>query len=140
MDRWIIGLIAVFMLLLLPGCVQRILRIDSQPPGASVYINGEAAGETPLEHHFDFYGEFEIVLRHKDHQSRRIVHEASAPWYAYFPMDIIVEFLLPVFPLRDIHRIDASLEKAGKIDDALRKELDAKVRAETPEGGGDKEK
>ena len=79
MDRWIACLIAVFALLLLSGCVQRILRIESDPPGASVYVNGKAAGKTPLEHPFDFYGEFEIVLRHADHQSKRIVHEASPP-------------------------------------------------------------
>ena len=76
------------------------------------------------------------MLRHTDHQSRRIIHEASPPWYAYFPMDIIVEFILPVFPLRDVHRIEASLQKAGKIDEALRKDLDEKVQAESPEGGG----
>lgn len=136
MDRWITCLIATFMLLLLSGCAQRILHIESQPPGADVYINGEAAGRTPLEHPFDFYGKFEIVLRHTNHQSRRIVHEASPPWYAYFPIDVIVEFVLPVFPLRDVHRIEASLQKAGKIDDALRKDLDEKVQAESPEGGG----
>ena len=136
MDRWITRLIAVFMLLLLSGCAQRILHIETQPPGAAVYINGEAAGKTPLDHPFDFYGKFEIVLRHTDHQSRRIIHEASPPWYAYFPMDIIVEFILPVFPLRDVHRIEASLQKAGKIDEALRKNLDEKVQAESPKGGG----
>ena len=136
MDRWIACLIAVFALLLLSGCVQRILRIESDPPGASVYVNGEAAGKTPLEHPFDFYGKFEIVLRHADHQSKRIVHEASPPWYAYFPMDMIVEFLLPIFPLHDVHRIEASLQKTGKIDDALRKELDTRVRSETREGDG----
>ncbi len=136
MDRWITRLIAVFMLLLLSGCAQRILHIETQPPGADVYINGEAAGKTPLDHPFDFYGKFEIVLRHTDHQSRRIIHKASPPWYAYFPMDIIVEFILPVFPLRDVHRIEASLQKAGKIDEALRKDLDEKVQAESPEGGG----
>ena len=136
MDRWITRLIAVFMLLLLSGCAQRILHIETQPPGADVYINGEAAGKTPLDHPFDFYGKFEIVLRHTDHQSRRIIHEASPPWYAYFPMDIIVEFILPVFPLRDVHRIEASLQKAGKIDEALRKNLDEKVQAESPKGGG----
>ncbi|MBL05753.1 MAG: PEGA domain-containing protein [Planctomycetota bacterium] len=136
MDRWIACLIAVFALLLLSGCVQRVLRIESDPPGASVYVNGKAAGKTPLEHPFDFYGEFEIVLRHTDHQSKRIVHEASPPWYAYFPMDMIVEFLLPIFPLHDVHRIEASLQETGKIDDALRKELDTRVRSETREGDG----
>ena len=136
MDRWIACLIAVFALLLLSGCVQRVLRIESDPPGASVYVNGKAAGKTPLEHPFDFYGEFEIVLRHTDHQSKRIVHEASPPWYAYFPMDIIVEPLLPIFPLHDVHRIEASLQETGKIDDALRKELDTRVRSETREGDG----
>ena len=90
-------------------------------------------------HGFDFYGEFEIVLRLDDHRSRRISHEASAPWYAYFPVDLVVEFLLPIFPIRDVHRVDAKLEKAGKIDEALRKDLDARVEAETRQGPGNKQ-
>lgn len=131
MNRLTIGLTLMLTCLASTGCVQRILQVESDPPGASVQINGKAAGTTPLEHPFDFYGEFEIVLRLDDHRSKRIIHKASAPWYAYFPVDLVVEFLLPVFPIRDVHRVEASMEKAGKIDEALRKDLDARVKAET---------
>ena len=47
-----------------------------------------------------------------------------------------MEFVLPVFPLGHVRLIEGSLQKAGKIDDALRKDLDEKVQAESPEGGG----
>lgn len=131
MDRLTTGLTVILLCLATTGCVHRILRIESDPPGASVHVNGEAAGTTPLEHPFDFYGEFEIVLRLEDHRSERIIHAASAPWYAYFPMDLIVEFLLPIFPIRDVRRVEVSMQKTGKIDEALRKDLDARVKAET---------
>ncbi len=139
MDRLTTGITVILTCLASTGCVQRILQVESEPPGASVHINGEAAGKTPLEYPFDFYGEFEIVLRLDDHRSRRISHEASAPWYAYFPVDLVVEFLLPIFPIRDVHRVDAKLEKTGKIDEALRKDLDARVEAETSQGPGNQQ-
>ena len=139
MDRFSTGITVILACLASTGCVQRILQVESEPPGASVHINGEAAGKTPLEHPFDFYGEFEIVLRLDDHRSRRIIHATPPPWYAYFPVDLVVEFLLPIFPIRDVHRVDAKLEKAGKIDEALRKDLDARVEAETRQGSGNQQ-
>jgi len=139
MYRLTTGITVILTCLASTGCVQRILQIESAPPGASVHINGEAAGKTPLEHPFNFYGEFEIVLRLPDHRSMRIIHDASAPWYAYFPVDLVVEFLLPIFPIRDVHRVEATLEKTGKIDEALRKDLDARVKAETRQGPGNKQ-
>ncbi len=139
MDRLITGITVILACLASTGCVQRILQVESEPPGASVQINGEAAGKTPLEHPFDFYGEFEIVLRLDKHQSKRIIHETSAPWHAYFPVDLVVEFLLPIIPIRDVHRVEATLEKTGQIDEALRKDLDDRVKAETLQGTGNKQ-
>ena len=136
MERLSTGITVILTCLASTGCVQRILQVESEPPGASVHINGEAAGKTPLEHPFDFYGEFEIVLRLDDYRSKRIIHEASAPWHAYFPVDLVVEFLLPIFPIRDVHRVETRLEKTGKIDEALRKDLDARVKAETGQKPG----
>ncbi len=138
MDRISTGITVLLTCLASTGCVQRILQIESEPPGASVHINGEAAGKTPLEHPFDFYGEFEIVLRLDDHQSRRILHETPVPWHAYFPADLFVEFLLPI-PIRDVHRVETKLEKTGKIDEALRKDLDERVKAETRQEPGNQQ-
>ena len=58
MNRLTTGITVILTCLASTGCVQRILQVESAPPGASVHINGEAAGTTPLEHPFDFYGEF----------------------------------------------------------------------------------
>ena len=105
MDRLSTGITVILTCLASTGCVQRILQVESEPPGASVHINGAAAGKTPLEHPFDFYGEFEIVLRLDKHQSKRIIHEASAPWHAYFPVDLVVAFVDTKLPHPAEHRV-----------------------------------
>jgi hypothetical protein len=45
---WTTGL----TLLVATGCVQRTMRVDSNPPGAIVWMNDQEIGRTPLERDF----------------------------------------------------------------------------------------
>ena len=38
-------------------------RVQSDPPGALVYLNGEEVGRTPLAHDFLWYGNYDVELR-----------------------------------------------------------------------------
>lgn len=48
--------------LALAGCRTRTLEINSDPPGALVWLNDEQVGRTPLETDFVFYGEYDVRL------------------------------------------------------------------------------
>ena len=91
------------------GCVVRELNIRSEPPGATVYINGREEGKTPLKKNFDFYGSREVTLRKDGFRSLREIVTPSVPWYEFFPIDFITELLLPV-RLHDRHEYSFKLE------------------------------
>lgn len=86
----------LIMLSVCSGCVVRELTIKSDPPGATVYINGREEGKTPLNKTFEFYGSREITLRMDGYKTSGNTAKLSAPWYEYFPLDFVFEVLLPL--------------------------------------------
>jgi len=95
------------------GCVERLLQIRSEPSGAEVYVNGERVGTTPLDHNFDYYGTFDIVLRSDEHLSLHRMETVHPPWYEITPIDFFTENLLPVV-IRDHHELHYVLEPVGE--------------------------
>lgn len=83
------------LLLLAPGCVRRALVVESEPPGAEVWIDGENLGPSPVRVPFDHYGRREIVLSKGGYALIRGTREIAAPWYERFPLDFFAENLWP---------------------------------------------
>ena len=96
-------------LLVCSGCVVRELNIKSDPPGATVYINGREEGKTPLKKNFDFYGSRELTLRLDGYLSKTEIVTPAVPWYEFFPIDFFSELLLP-FYIHDRHEYTFRLE------------------------------
>jgi hypothetical protein len=118
------------------GCVERILVVRTEPSGADVYINGQRAGVTPLEHEFDFYLPMDIELRKFDdregYRSVHLVKDPKIPWHQHFPLDFLIEFLVP-WPIRDVHHVDVELEETRTFTREewrdFEQELERKVEA-----------
>jgi hypothetical protein len=90
------------LLLLLPlagGCVQRTLQVDSNPPGALVYLNGEETGRTPMRKNFLWYGTYDVQLRKEGYETLSRRTKVWAPWWQWPPFDLFAE----MFPLEDRH-------------------------------------
>ncbi|MDW8261495.1 MAG: PEGA domain-containing protein [Phycisphaerales bacterium] len=96
-------------LLLTAGCVQRSLSIDSDPPGALVYLNGQEAGRTPFVKDFTWYGTYEVVVRKEGFQTLRIREPVIAPWWQWPPFDLFAE----LFPLKDERTLKYTLAPAA---------------------------
>jgi len=77
------------------GCIQRSLRIETDPPGAAVWVNGDDCGRTPVDIPFVNYGAIEIFIQKKDYATRKEVVRLRAPWYAVFPIDFFTDVLYP---------------------------------------------
>jgi hypothetical protein len=77
------------------GCVEKTIKITSQPAGAVVYLNDEEVGRTPTEVHFTFYGDYGIILRKEGYQSLQTHRKINAPWYQLPVIDIIPDLLIP---------------------------------------------
>src|SRR6516164_6523474 len=46
----------------LAGCVERRFLIESDPPGAFVYKDGQFLGATPVDVSYLYYGKYEFML------------------------------------------------------------------------------
>jgi hypothetical protein len=83
-----------------PGCVERELFLQSEPPGATVCLDGQDRGKTPLTLPFEYYGTRKLELRLRGHKVEETYIEVSAPWYQYFPLDLFADLLWP-FTIED---------------------------------------
>ena len=87
---------------LVAGCgVERTLRIESNPPGALVHLNGEEVGRTPMRKAFVWYGTYDVQLRKEGYRTLDAETKVWAPWWQIPPIDLVAE-LIPL-PLQDNH-------------------------------------
>ncbi len=89
------SLAAGLLFLLLPGCVERALVVETDPPGAEVWIDGEMTGLSPIRVPFSHYGTREVVVVKGGFATLREVRPLEAPWFERFPMDFAAENLWP---------------------------------------------
>jgi len=94
------ALLMLVALGLLSGCVERRYTIRSDPPGATVIVNGEEIGPTPASKSFYYYGNREITLMLDGHQTRTVIEPINAPWWDNYATEFFSENVIP-FSLRD---------------------------------------
>jgi hypothetical protein len=125
------------------GCVERTLRIRSEPPGLDVTLNGRPVGTTPVEVPFSWYGTVRLETPPTDldgdgwPEVRRHVAlvDLPMPWYQWFPFDFFTDNLVPV-TIHDEHeawvlplvRGEPSTEEG--LEEMRREARELKVRAE----------
>jgi len=85
----------VVMALGLTGCVERRFLVVSNPPGATVLVNGENVGVTPASVPFTYYGKYDITLIRDGYQTRTYEKPIRRPWFEYFPLDFFAENVYP---------------------------------------------
>ena len=127
---------AVLLLpVLFAGCVERILEIRSDPPGAEVYIDGERKGVTPLVHKYAWYGTREVTLIKPDYRTDRQLVVLSAPWWQIFPFDLITDVALPFTFTDKVEHIVALRREppeAGGFPETLERANKAREKASLP--------
>ena len=87
----------------LGGCVERVIRITSEPTGALVYLNDEEVGRTPVTVPFTFYGTYGVRIEHDDHLPLWTQRETQAPWWEAPGPDLIAEAIPGVNVQLDWH-------------------------------------
>ena len=110
------------LLLLVSGCVERRIKIVSDPPGAKVLLDGVEKGQTPIEIPFTFYGTREIIIYRDGYQVFSRLETISPPVYQVFPVDFFSELLLP-FYLTDEHLFHYILKPHFPADAKKKQEL-----------------
>ncbi len=124
---FVFSILSLFLGILLCGCVLRSLTIDSEPPGARVYLDDEPIGETPVTTTFTYYGTRKITLEKVDAEGRllcerKIVYEKiKPPFYQILPLDFFAEIVLPL-KLKDEHYFTYQLDPLLQLPKAERQE------------------
>lgn len=93
------GLVGVSAVVL-TGCVDRKIRITSEPAGARVWLNDIEIGTTPAEADFRFYGRYDVRLEKPGYEPVWTDKKAYAPVWQYPGVDLAAD-LVP-FRLDDV--------------------------------------
>jgi hypothetical protein len=91
-DLMVISLIAA---VILGGCVERKLTINTEPQGALVMLNDEEIGESPVTVNFNWYGDYWVRIRKEGYETLDTHRKLKGPWYDDFPFDFFAQILNP---------------------------------------------
>jgi len=81
--------------LLLGGCVERRLTINTEPQGALVILNDEEIGESPVTVNFNWYGDYWVRISKQGYETLDTHRELKGPWYDHFPFDFFAQIATP---------------------------------------------
>ncbi|MBW1945802.1 MAG: PEGA domain-containing protein [Deltaproteobacteria bacterium] len=105
---WKLITLAFLSVLSLSGCVERLITVTTEPPGAILWLNGEEVGATPVTIPFTWYGQYDVVIRKGGYETLKTVKDMPAPFYQWPVIDLISECLLP-FTINDHHQWESEL-------------------------------
>jgi hypothetical protein len=88
----VVGLIVS---LLLSGCVERRLTINTEPMGAIVVLNDEEIGISPVTTSFEWYGDYNVRISKEGYETLKTHRKLKSPWYDYFPFDFFAQIVNP---------------------------------------------
>ena len=91
--------------LLSSGCVRRRLTVRSVPAGASVYVDDQPIGQTPVSTPFTYYGTRKIQLVKDNFETLTVKQTFNPPWYQYPVIEFVTENLWP-WEIRDERAVD----------------------------------
>jgi hypothetical protein len=82
-------------LLLVAGCVERKLTINTNPSGALVLLNDEEIGVSPATVSFNWYGDYNVTIRKQGYETLQTHRKLQPPLHDCFPFDFFTEVLYP---------------------------------------------
>jgi PEGA domain-containing protein len=133
MDKRTVGLFLALgtAALLLAGCVERKLTINTEPAGALVILNDEQIGNSPVTVAFNWYGDYGVRVSKEGYETLQTHRKLKAPLHDVFPLDFFAQVL---YPGRIVDSFEWTFELAPKQNptrtelieqaDALRGQLD----------------
>lgn len=89
--RWPAALALALAATSLSGCLERTIRITTEPEGALVWLNDVEVGRTPLETDFTFYGTYDVRIRREGFEPIVTSARADAPPQEWPGIDLIAE-------------------------------------------------
>jgi len=85
----------VIAAVLVAGCVERRLTINTKPQGALVVLNDEEIGQSPVTVPFNWYGDYKVRISKEGFETLKTHRRLKGPWYDKFPWDFFAQILNP---------------------------------------------
>lgn len=101
-----IPVVILTSVLILTGCVERKLTINTQPQGSLVVLNDEEIGTSPVTVSFEWYGDYCVRISKEGYQTLNTHRRLKGPWYDAFPFD----FFAMLNPKRAVDSYEWSFE------------------------------
>ncbi len=89
------AVVSLIIAVLLAGCVERRLTINTQPQGALVVLNDEEIGTSPVTVSFEWYGDYDVRISKEGFETLKTHRKLESPWYDAFPFDFFAQILNP---------------------------------------------
>ena len=87
-------------MLLMSGCVERELTINTVPQDAQIFLNDEEIGISPVTVNFNWYGIYRVKIQKNGYETLKSNVKIERPVHDYFPFDIFENLFNP-------HRVDS---------------------------------
>jgi hypothetical protein len=87
--------VSLLVLIVLAGCVERELKINTKPQGALVALNDEEIGESPVTVSFNWYGDYCVRISKEGYETLNTHRDLKGPWYDHFPFDFFAQIVNP---------------------------------------------
>ena len=116
--------------IILGGCVERKLTINTQPKGALVVLNDEEIGTSPVTVSFEWYGDYDVRISKEGFETLKTHRNLKAPWYDNFPFDLFTwlnpertvdeyEWTFELSPKKEISR-EELIQNAEELKEQLK--------------------
>jgi len=121
---------SLLVLIVLAGCVERELTINTKPQGALVVLNDEEIGVSPVTVNFNWYGDYCVRISKEGYETLNTHRMLKGPWYDHFPFDFFAQIVNPnrivdsyewtfeLSPRRQISR-EELIQNANKLKNQL---------------------
>ncbi|MCZ2342952.1 MAG: PEGA domain-containing protein [Bacteroidales bacterium] len=104
----------VLTLGLATGCVDRRFVVESNVPGAQIYVDGKPIGPAPADAWYTYPGVYEFKAVAPNYQPLKQQVRLKAKWYDYPPLDFIADVLWPG-RIEDVRRVQLTLEPTRPV-------------------------
>ena len=92
---WAVPAVSLFVSMVLAGCVERELKINTTPQGALVSLNDEEIGVSPVKVNFNWYGDYCVRISKEGYETLNTHRKLKGPWYDKFPFDFFAQIVNP---------------------------------------------
>jgi hypothetical protein len=97
------------------GCIDRRFVVETNVPGAQVFVNNRQIGPSPADTGWEHPGQYQFRVVAPGYEPLTECRTVQARWYDYAPLDFFVGVLWP-FHIEDVRRFRFDLREARQMN------------------------